>query len=52
MENKTILTLFRQGFLRVAQLGEGGGGRKVLAAYNSKTVNDNEMKLGGVVKDH
>ena len=47
------LTLFRQGFLRVAQLGGGGGGRrKVPAAYNSKTISDNEMKLGGVVKDH
>ena len=22
------------------------------AAYNSKTINDNEMNLGGVVKDH
>ena len=22
------------------------------AAYNSKTINDNEMKFGGVVKDH
>ena len=21
-------------------------------AYNSKTINDNEMKLGGVVKNH
>ena len=30
----------------------GGGGWKVPAAYNSKTINDNEMKLGGVVKDH
>ena len=30
----------------------GGGGRKVPAAYNSKTVSDNEMKSGGVVKDH
>ena len=30
----------------------GGRGRKVPAAYNSKTINDNEMKLGGVVKDH
>ena len=30
----------------------GGGGRKVPAAYNSKTINDNEMKLGKVVKDH
>ena len=30
----------------------GGGGRKVPVAYNSKTINDNEMKLGGVVKDH
>ena len=49
---KHILTLFRLGFLRVAQLGGGGGGRKVPTAYNSKTINDNEMKLGGVVKDH
>ena len=32
--------------------GGGGGGAKVPAAYNSKTINDNEMKLGGVVKDH
>ena len=50
-----VLTLFRLGFLRVAQLGgEGGGegGRKVPAAYNSKTINGNEMKLGGVVKNH
>ena len=48
-----VLTLFRLGFLRVAQLGGGGGGgRKVPAAYNSKTINDNEMKFGGVVKDH
>ena len=48
------LTLFRLGFWGVAQLAGGGGGgaRKVPAAYNSKTVNDNEMKLGGVVKDH
>ena len=46
------LTLVRLGFLRVAQLGGGGGGRqKVPAAYNSKTVNDNEMKIGGVVKN-
>ena len=40
------LTLFRLGFLRVAQLGGGGGGvggRKVPAAYNSKTINDNEI---------
>ena len=29
-----------------------GGGRRVSAAYNSKTINANEMKLGGVVKDH
>ena len=30
----------------------GGGGEEVPAAYNSKTINGNEMKLGGVVKDH
>ena len=49
------LTLFRLGFFRVALFGKGGGGgggRKVPAAYNSKTINDNEMKFGGVVKDH
>ena len=45
------LALFCLGFLRVAQLG-GVGGQRVPAAYNSKTVNDNEMKLGGVVEDH
>ena len=37
-------------------LFEGGaawrGEWKVPAAYISKTINDNEMKLGGVVKDH
>ena len=38
----------------MAQLGGGGerGGREVPAAHNSKTINDNEMKLGGVVKDY
>ena len=45
------LTLFRLGFLRMAQLG-GVEGRKVHAAYISKNINDNEMKFGGVVKDH
>ena len=35
----------------MAQLGGGGGGG-VSAAYNFKTINDNEMKLDGVVKDH
>ena len=44
-------------FLRMAQLGGGGGGgggggRKVPAAYNSKTINDNDMKLDWVVKGH
>ena len=29
-----------------------GGGWKVPAAYNSKTINDNEMKFAVVVKDH
>ena len=32
--------------------GGGGGGQKVPAANNSKTINDNEIELGGVVKDH
>ena len=47
----TFSSLTRLGFLRVAQLG-GGGGRKVSAACYSKTINDNEVKFGRVVKDH
>ena len=39
------------GFLRVARLGVGGGEAKVPAACSSKTINDNEIKFGGVVKD-
>ena len=35
-----------------AASGGGWRGRKVPAAYKSETINDNEMKLGGVVKDH
>ena len=42
---------YRPGFFEVAQLG-GGGGRKVFAAYNSKAINDNETKFGGVVENH
>ena len=30
----------------------GGGGRKVPATHNSKTINDNGMKFGGVVENH
>ena len=33
-------------------MGGGGGGGEVPAAYDSKTIKDNEMKLGEVVKDH
>ena len=48
-----FLTLFRLGFLSVARLGVGGGGgRKVPAAHNSKTFNDNRMKFGGVVENY
>ena len=50
------LTLFRLGFWCVARLGGRGGGkwggvggRKVPAAYNFKTINDNEIKFGRVV---
>ena len=43
--NLLYLTLFHHGFLRVAQLGGGGEGAE-------STINDNEMKLSGVVKDH
>ena len=35
-----------------AAWGGGGVGGIVPAGYSSKTINDNEMKLGGVVKDH
>ena len=43
-----VLTLFGLGFLRVARLG---GGEEVPAAYNSKTINDNEVKFGGEVEN-
>ena len=50
------LTLFRMGFLRVARFrgwgGGGGWGRKVPAASDSKTIKDNGIKFGGVLKDH
>ena len=39
-------------FLGGSTWGGGGGGRKVLAACNSNTINDNEMKFGEVVKEH
>ena len=48
---KLHLTLFGLGFMRLAGLGGGGGGG-VPVAYNSKTINDNEMEFGGVVENH
>ena len=54
-QQKIVLTIFRLGFLMVARLaigGGGGGGQKVLGAYNSKSINNNEMKFGEVVNDH
>ena len=44
------VTLFRLGLFEGSAAWGGGG--KVPAAYNSETINDNEMKFGGVVKDH
>ena len=35
-----------------AAWGWGGRGGGVHTVYNSKIINDNEMKLDGVVKDH
>ena len=29
-----------------------GGAESARRAYNCKTINDNEMKFGGVVNDH
>ena len=34
-----------------AAWGVGGRGHKMPTAYNSKTINANEMKRGGVAKD-
>ena len=31
---------------------ECGGGQKVPASHNSKTINDNEMKFVGVLENH
>ena len=48
------LTLFRLGLFEGGSAWGGGGwgGGKVPAACNSRTINDSEMKFGGVVKDH
>ena len=47
------LTLFAWAFWGwLSLVGGGGGGGEVPAACNSKTINNNEMKFGGVVKDH
>ena len=32
--------------------GGGGGVESARGDYNCKTVNDNEMRFGGVVNDH
>ena len=47
--NITPLTLFGSGCFGVPG---GGGGRKVPAAHNSKTIDGIEMKFGGVVENH
>ena len=48
------LTLFRLGFLRVAQLEGGGGGGECPRPVIQKTINDNdnEVKFAGAVKYH
>ena len=33
-------------------MGGGGGGGECPRPTTSKTIIDNEMKLGGVIKDH
>ena len=48
--DKGGLTLFSLGFLRLPGLGGGEAG--VPAAYNSKTINDIEIRFGGVVENH
>ena len=42
-----VLTLSGPGFSRVPVPGGGGGGRKVLAPYNSKTIHAIELNLVG-----
>ena len=51
---RTCCNSFPPGLFEGGAAWEGGGGLggKVQAAYNSKTLNDNEMKFGEVVKDH
>ena len=49
-----LLNLFGLGFLRclgLVVIGGGGGGGSA-AAYNSKSINDIEMKFGWVVKNN
>ena len=40
------------GIARLGWAFGGGGGRKVPAAHNSKTINNNEMKFGGIVENY
>ena len=51
-KTQALLTLSDPGFLGVPGPGKGGGGRKVPAAHNSKTIHGIEMKFGRVVENH
>ena len=44
--------LFGGAWILVVFFGGEGGGRKVPAAYNSKTIHGIEMKFGRVVESH
>ena len=46
-----FLTLFRLGLFE-GGLGLEGGGGECPRPITFKTINDNEMELGGVVKNH
>ena len=48
----SVLTLSGPGFHGVPGPRGGGGGRKVPAAHNSKTIHGIERKLGRVVENH
>ena len=45
MVSKSDLNPIRPGLFEGGSAGGGGGGGWLPAAYNSKIINDNEMKL-------
>ena len=52
-QKSPIINPIPPGLFEGGAAWEGGGGKRgVSAAYNPKTITDNEIKFCGAVKDH